>query len=371
MAGPWLDGDALAKIDTPVVLVDIDRVDANIERMASFMRGRATALRPHAKTHKSLEIGRRQVAAGAIGLTVATIGEAEVFAAGGFADLFIGYPVIASGSKAERLRRLAGNCRLSIGADSATGLDRLASAFRGAVEKPRVRIEIDCGGRRSGVVPEMAGELARRAIDLGLEVDGIFTHAGQSYADPARRPAAAQEEVVGLTRAAEAFRAVGLEPLVISAGSTPTAMLSARPPVTEERPGTYVLGDRQQSHLAGETTEPYESVALVVATTVVSHGTQGGFLVDAGAKILTKDIAPYLAGHGAVLGYPEAVLTRVNDHHGIAEVPAGSPRPSIGEVILIVPNHVCPVVNLVDELVVVQGGLVVDRWPVDARGRNG
>jgi len=370
MAGPWLEGDALARIDTPAVLVDVARLDANIERMASFMRERATALRPHAKTHKSLEIGRRQLAAGAVGLTVATIGEAEVFAAGGFEDLFIGYPLIAAGSKVERLRRLAATCRLSIGADSATGLERLASAFRGAAEKPRVRIEIDCGGRRSGVVPERAGELARRGADLGLEVDGIFTHAGQGYADPARRAVAADEEVTGLTLATEALRAVGLEPSVVSAGSTPTAMLSARPPVTEERPGTYVLGDRQQSHLAGGATEPYESVALVVAGTVVSHGTQGGFLVDAGAKILAKDVAPYLAGHGAVLGYPDAVLTRVNDHHGIAEVPAGSPRPPVGEVVLIVPNHVCPVVNLVDELVVVQGGHVVDRWPVDARGRN-
>jgi len=370
MAAPWLDDDSRGQLDTPVVLVDLDRLDANIERMASFMRARGVALRPHAKTHKSLAVGRRQLAAGAIGLTVATIGEAEVFAAGGFADLFIGYPLIASGSKVERLRRLAGSCRLSIGADSAPGLDRLASAFRGAAEKPRVRIEIDCGGRRSGVVPEMAGELGRRATDLGLEVDGIFTHAGQGYADPARRPAAAQEEVDGLTVAAEAFRAVGLEPSVVSAGSTPTAMLSARPPVTEERPGTYALGDRQQSFLAGETTEPYESVALVVAATVVSHGTQGGFLVDAGAKILTKDVAPYLAGHGAVLGFPEAVVVRVNDHHGIVELPPSVPRPAIGEVVLIVPNHVCPVVNLVDELVVVKGGQVVDRWPVDARGRN-
>ena len=112
--------------------------------------------------------------------------------------------------------------------------------------------------------------------------------------------------------------------------------------------------------------ESLESIALVVAATVVSHGTRGGFLVDAGAKALAKDVAPFLVGHGSVLGYPDAVLTRSNDHHGIAEVPAGSPRPRIGEVVLIVPNHACPVVNLVDELVVVQGGQVVDRWP---RGR--
>jgi len=365
----WLDAVARAGLDTPVVLVDVDRVDANIARMAATMRERGVALRPHAKTHKSLEVARRQLAAGAVGLTVATIGEAEVFAAGGIDDLFIAFPVIAGAAKAERLRALAARCRLSVGLDSVEGVEALAAAFRG--EAPaRVLIEIDSGGARSGVLPEAAGALARRAVDRGLDVRGVFTHAGQGYADPARRSAAADEEVAGLAMAAESLRREGIEPAVVSAGSTPTAVLSARAPVTEERPGTYVLGDRQQTVLAGEPSGFDESVALVVAATVVSHGTRGGFLVDAGAKVLTKDVAPYLAGHGVVLGYPDAVLTRVNDHHGTAEVPAGTARPAIGEVVCIVPNHVCPVVNLVDELVVVSGGRVVDRWPVDARGRN-
>ena len=107
-----------------------------------------------------------------------------------------------------------------------------------------------------------------------------------------------------------------------------------------------------------------------MAATVVSHGTGGAFLLDAGAKILGKDVAPYLTGHGVVLGHPDVVLTRLYDHHSVAELPAGGHRPAIGEVVFIVPNHVCPVVNLVDELLVVQGGKIVDRWPVDARGRN-
>ena len=128
------------------------------------------------------------------------------------------------------------------------------------------------------------------------------------------------------------------------------------------------IGSRVPS--PAKTPAAFESVAIVVAATVVSHGTRGAFLVDAGAKALAKDVSPFLVGHGSVVGYPDAVLTRVYDHHGIAEVPAGSPRPAIGEVVLIVPNHACPVVNLVDEMVVVQGGQIVDRWPVDARGRN-
>lgn len=369
MTEAWLDGNARAQLDTPALLLDVGRLDANIARMAATMRERRVALRPHAKTHKSLAVARRQLAAGAVGLTVATIGEAEVFADGGVEDLFIAYPLVAAGPKVERLRRLAARCRLSVGVDSPEGAGALATAFRGATA-PRVLVEIDCGGARSGVSPDAAGALARRAVDAGLDVIGAFTHAGQGYAGPGRPITAADEEVAGLAAAAESFGREGIEPSVLSAGSTPTAARSAREPVTEERPGTYVFGDRQQTVLAGDPTDAAGSVALVVAATVVSHGSRGGFLVDAGAKILGKDTAPYLAGHGAVLGYPEAVLTRVNDHHGVAEVPAGTGRPAIGELVLIVPNHVCPVVNLVDELLVVQGGRVVDRWPVDARGRN-
>jgi len=370
MTDAWLDAEARAQLDTPLVVVDLDRLSANIERMAALMRERGIVLRPHAKTHKSLEVARRQIAARAVGLTVATVGEAEVFADGGVDDLFIAYPVHAAGPRADRLRGLASRCRLTLGADSVEGIERLAAAFRGSDAVPRVLIEIDSGGRRSGVLPEDAGDLARRAVDAGLAVTGVFTHAGQAYGGPDRRHDAADEEVDGLVAAAESLRAKGIEPMVISAGSTPTAPLSARPPVTEERPGTYVFGDRQQLVLGGDPGDEAGKIALVVAATVVSHGARGGFLVDAGAKILGKDVAPTVPGHGSILGYPDAVISRVNDHHGIAEVPDRAPRPAIGEVVWIVPNHVCPVVNLVDELIVAQGGQVVDRWSVDARGRN-
>lgn len=365
----WLDGEWRERIDTPAVLLDIDRLDATIGRMAGAMRQRGVALRPHAKTHKSIEVARRQLAAGAVGLTIGTIGEAEVFADAGVEDLFIAYPLFTRGPKAERLRSLAGRCRLSVGVDSIEGATSLAAV--GAEAGLRVLIEVDTGGRRTGVLPDDAGALAHRAADLGLDVVGVFTHAGHSYGGPDRRGPAGEDELAGLAAAVRSLRSRGIEPRVVSAGSTPTAMLSARPPVTEERPGTYVFGDRQQLGLAGDLRDQAGSIALVVAATVVSHGARGGFVVDAGAKVLAKDTAAYLPGHGEVVGYPDAVLTRVNDHHGVAEVPKGSKRPAVGDVVFIVPNHVCPVVNLVDELVVVQRGAVVDRWRVDARGRNG
>ena len=368
MTRPFLDDDAAAGLDTPVVVVDIDRAQLRIDRMAAAMRDRGVALRPHAKTHKSLEFARRQMAAGAAGLTVATIGEAEVFADGGFEDLFIAYPVIASGPKVDRLRRLADRCRLSVGVDSVVGLESLASALRGTTGRLRVVIEIDCGGARTGVPPDAAGLLARRTTDLGLDVMGVFTHGGHGYACAEARSGAADDEVVGLASAAAALRAEGIEPRILSAGSTPTALLSARIPVTEERPGTYVFGDRQQAALADE---PFEDAALMVAATVVSFGgSEHGFVIDAGAKILAKDVSSFLPGHGSVLGCPEAVIERVNDHHGVVSFPAGSARPPIGSVVWVMPNHVCPVVNLVDEYVVASDGQIVDRWPVDARGRN-
>jgi D-serine deaminase-like pyridoxal phosphate-dependent protein len=367
MPGAFLDDDALTAIDTPAVVVDLDRVDARIAAMADTMRARGVRLRPHAKTHKSLAFGRRQLDAGAVGLTVPTIGEAEVFAAGGFDDLFIAYPVIAQGPKAERLRTLAERCSLSVGADSAVGLDALASALGGAAGRVSVVIEVDVGGGRTGVRPEDAGAIARHATGLGLTVAGVFTHGGHGYAGREERVAAATDEVEGLARAAESLRAEGIEPTVVSAGSTPTAELSAQGPITEERPGTYIFGDRQQAFL---TARPLDDTALFVASTVVSHGSGGGFVVDAGAKILGKDVAPYLAGHGSIVGYPDAVIERVNDHHGVVALPASAARPTIGDVVWIAPNHVCPVVNLVDEYVIAQDGRVVDRWPVDARGRN-
>ncbi len=170
----------------------------------------------------------------------------------------------------------------------------------------------------------------------------------------------------GSAEAAESLRAEGIEPRVVSAGSTPTAMLSARGTVTEERPGTYVFSDRLQAAVAGES---LDGIALVVAATVISHGTGGGFVLDSGAKILGKDVAPFLAGHGAVLGW-NAVIDRVSDHHGVVELEVGAARPAIGDVVFVAPNHVCPVVNLSDEYLVARGGRVIDRWPVDARGRN-
>jgi D-serine deaminase-like pyridoxal phosphate-dependent protein len=365
---PALSEATRATIDTPALVVDLDRMDAAIARMAAAMSERGVALRPHAKTHKSIEVGRRQVGAGALGLTVGTVGEAEVFADGGLDDLFIAYPMVPAGPKAERLREVARRARLRVGIDSVVGAHAVADALGDDRERVSVLVEIDCGGRRTGVAPSDAGPVAAAATHLGLDVIGVFTHGGHGYHGPDARAAAAEDEVRGLTEAAGSLRAAGVEPSVVSAGSTPTAFDSARGAVTEERPGTYVFGDRQQVALGSIAPD---APAAVIAARVVSLNTAARrFVIDAGAKTLTKDVPAYLAGHASI---PElgVVVDRVSDYHGVVEVKDGGSLPEIGQVVLAVPNHICPVVDLFATFLVARDGAIIDTWRVDARGRSG
>jgi D-serine deaminase-like pyridoxal phosphate-dependent protein len=356
-------------LDTPCVVVDLDVVTRNATRMAEAMAARGVALRPHFKTHKSVRLARLQLDAGARGITAGTLGEAEVLVAAGIEDVFVAYPLWAVGPKAARLRALIEQAPISVGVDSVAGAERLAAAVDGVDRRLRVLIEIDSGLGRTGVPAGKAGPIATAATELGLKVGGVFTHAGQSYGGQDRVQPASRDEVDALESAAASLGGAGIEAQVISAGSTPTALPSATGSVNEMRAGTYLLGDGQQLVLGGT---PPDGLAVVVASTVVSTSVAGQVVVDAGAKILTKDQAPYMAGFGELAGYPGSVVERVNDYHGMVRVPPEGPRrPHLGEVVAVVPNHVCPVVNLVDDFVVVRDGALVERWPVDARGMNG
>lgn len=356
-------------LDTPAVVIDLDVVERNARRLGDALAQRGIALRPHAKTHKSLKLARIQLDADARGITVGTLGEAEVFAAAGFDDLFIAYPVWAAGPKAARLRSLLDvpRLRLSVGFDTIAGAERLAAAVRGSQAALRVVLELDPGNRRTGAPPADAGTIAAAARGYGLEVVGVFTHGGHSYGHGLAAPAGA-DEVAALTTGAAALRAEGIEPHVISAGSTPTELTAAAAPVNEIRAGTYLIGDRQQAVIGAV---PPNGIAIAVAATVVSDAVPGQVVVDAGAKTLTKDVAAYLIGYGSIPAYPDAVIERVSDYHGVVRIPDGTPRPSVGEVVAIIPNHVCPVIDLRDSFVATRSGTVVGTWPVDARGRSG
>ena len=358
-------------LDTPCLVVDLDAAIANARRMADGARDRGVALRPHVKTHKSVALARLQLEHGAVGITVGTIGEAEAMVEGGIDEVFVGYPVWADGPKADRLRRLRDRAPgLTVGVDSAEAAGRLAAAVRGTGDGVPlgVLVEVDSGARRSGVGgPAEALAVATRSRDEGLDVLGVFTHGGHGYRAPGAGIAAAADEIATLSAAADALRDAGFDVRRVSAGSTPTGVHAAAGQVTEIRPGTYLLGDRQQLALGAI---PADGIALAVAATVVSTAVPGQVVLDAGAKTLTKDRAAFLEGFGVIPAYPDAVIERLFDYHAAVVIPAGSPAPRLGEVVAIIPNHVCPVVEQFDDFAVARSGVVEGRWRVDARGRS-
>ena len=362
-----------ADLDTPRLVVDLDVVERNAARMAAAVAEHGVALRPHIKTHKSVALAHLQLDAGAVGVTVGTLGEAEVMVNGGISDVFLAYPAWLDRPKSERLRALLERqeVRFSIGVDSIVGIERLAGALSGAAlaaGRLRVIVEVDPRYGRTGVAPRDAGELASAAQRLGLSVAGAFTHGGHAYAGGDAIGAAAADEVAALSEAADALRAAGIEPEVLSAGSSPTALRAASGPVSEVRPGTYLIGDRQQVALGAS---PVDGVAIAIAATVVSDAVAGQVVINAGAKSLTKDVPAYLPGHGFLPAYPQGVLERVSDYHGQVRFPDGADRPRVGEVVAVVPNHACPVIDLYDTFAATRSGKLVGTWSVDARGRSG
>ncbi|MHA3702717.1 alanine racemase [Jatrophihabitans sp. YIM 134969] len=340
---------------TPFVVVDPAVLDRNVAATQAFADSRGIALRPHAKTHKSVDVARRQLAAGAVGLTVATLGEAEVFAdllAEHDRDVLVAYPVRPD---VDRLRALAARVRVVVGVDALAGVEAAAAAG------VAVSVEVDPGLHRTGVAPELAGELAAAARERGVEVVGVFTFPGHGYA-PGTGASAAADEARALRTAGESLAAAGVEAPVRSGGCTPTFAHTDAGVVTELRPGVTVYFDAQQVALGVAT---LEQVALSITATVVSDAVPGQVVLDAGAKVLGMDRPAYVDGHGLLPDFPAARIERIWEHHGVVTIPPGTPAPAVGDRVRVVPNHVCSTVNLVDEVVV--GDEV---WPVSTRGRN-
>jgi D-serine deaminase-like pyridoxal phosphate-dependent protein len=355
---------AQAAPTTPALVVDLDTLDRNIARMAETARAGGFALRPHAKTHKCLQIAEKQLAAGAVGLTVATIGEAEVFAAAGVTDLFIAYPLWLDEGKQ---RRLAAGAHVQVGVDS------IESARRIAGTGASVLIEIDSGHHRTGVRPADAGQLALAVSELGLTVDGVFTFPGHGTAHAANATAtdvrmqAAREQETALAEAAASLREAGIEPTIVSGGSTPTAALRQDGQINELRPGVYVFNDAMQVALGSC---GVEDVALAAAATVVSVPAADRFVLDAGSKVLGADPNAWSPGYGLVPAYPGSKVVQLSEHHAVVQLPEGATAPRHGDRVAIIPNHVCNAVNLAAELVIVRDGKHVDSWLVAARGEN-
>jgi D-serine deaminase-like pyridoxal phosphate-dependent protein len=345
---------------TPYLCVDVGRLHANVARAAALAGDAGVALRPHVKTHKTLEIARLQREAGATGITVATIGEAEVFVAAGFDDVFIGYPLWIDQDGAQRLRRLRERARITIGVDS---VDAARTAGRHLGGGFAALVELDSGQHRTGTDPARAPDVAVAAAEADLEVEGVFTFPGHSYS-PDSRASAARDEAGVLAAAAAALREAGIEPRVVSGGSTPSLAYSDTGVLTELRPGVYVFGDAQQWELGAMAPD---QLALTCRATVVSHA-GGHAVLDTGSKVLGADRGAFSTGFGRLPSHPDARVVLLAEHHAVVDL-AGAPLPPLGTRVDVVPNHVCVAVNLVDELWADTDG-VLERWPVAARGRN-
>jgi D-serine deaminase-like pyridoxal phosphate-dependent protein len=352
-------------LDTPTLLVDLDRLERNITEMARTVGAGGKALRPHTKTHKTPEIARMQAAAGAHGLTVAKLAEAEALADAGFDDLFIANQVVGP-QKMERLTRLAGRVQLIVSVDSVEGAELLGDAAARAGIRLRTRIEVDTGLGRAGTRSQgEALAVARFVADhKRLELDGIFTHEGQIYqAKDARSSAAVAAEQM---RALASLLAAESPPVrAISMGSTPGAPLLAREAgVTELRPGVYVFNDRTQLRLGA----PHSACALTVLATVTSVRPDGRVIVDAGTKAMASDCEFEDGSYGEIVGRPELRSVGASEEHGHLLAEAGS-TVRIGDRVRILPNHACTCTNMHDTMFALRGDTVEAEWRIAGRGK--
>jgi D-serine deaminase-like pyridoxal phosphate-dependent protein len=358
----------LDDLTTPAALVDVDRMRANLDRMASYTEAHGLALRPHIKTHKVPALAREQLARGAAGLTVATAHEAEVMAAVAD-DLLMAYPPVGGGRLAT-LVSLPERVRVTVGLDSVEALEGLSAAAGAAGRTIGVLVEMDVGMHRVGLSDTTAAiALAQRAADApGIEYRGVMFYPGHIRESVHEQGPALQRLRENLRVRLEAFAAAGLTPRVVSAGSTPAAFASHEiTGLSEIRPGTYIFNDRTTAEIGA--CRP-EDCAYTVLATVVSTAVPGQAVVDAGSKALGREPLRGAAGEGfgALLDRPEVTVRAMSEEHGILDITRTDWRPRVGERVRIVPNHVCYSVNLQALLWGVRGAAVIERWEVAARG---
>ena len=344
------------EFETPAAAVDADRLESNLARWQEYCNLHGLANRPHVKTHRCIEIARRQLSLGAVGITCQKLSEAETMADAGCSDILVAFNIVGA-SKLQRLHRLLQRVALTVSVDDAKLLPGLGEAATGGSRELGVLVDCDTGLGRTGVQePAAAADLAV-AVDRqdGLRFDGFLTY-------PAPETA-----LSFLAAAVDGARTRGLQPAIVSAGGTPSMWESGklRPTVTEYRAGVYAFNDRS-TVAAGAAT--LDDVALTVHATVVSRPTADRAVLDAGSKALTSDPGPD-PGFGLMLEAPNSVILKLNEEHAYVAL-AREDQLELGQRVRVVPNHACVVVNLFDELVVTRRGRPETTWRVDARGRS-
>jgi D-serine deaminase-like pyridoxal phosphate-dependent protein len=361
-------GDPVGAIDTPALVVDLDAMERNIATLAAFARDRGLRLRPHAKTHKSARIAQLQIAAGAVGVCVQKVSEAEALAAAGVPDLYISNEVVDP-AKLARLAALACDVRLAVAVDSPLGVERLGRALEVAGASLDVFVEVDVGHGRCGLPPGAAAALARHVSGHpAMRFAGLQAYHGraQHLRTDAEREAAIRHAASAVRAAQAALSGAGIAcPLVTGAGTGTFVHEAASGVWGELQCGSYVFLDRDYADNEPPPVAPRFEHSLFIKSQVMSLGISHA-VVDAGHKSHALD-----SGLPRVWG-AELEFSNGGDEHGLLRARPGATLPALGDTVWLVPGHCDPTVNLHDTYVGVRGGLergVVEAlWPVDTRG---
>ena len=360
----------LNELDTPALLIDLDIMERNLPRAADYAKTHKLRLRPHTKTHKIPAIGRRQLALGAAGLTVAKVGEAEVMLAAEPPELLIAYPVIGR-RKLERLIPVARKTKVTVVVDSLAAARELSEAAREANLKLGVLAEMDVGLGRVGVQPgEELLKLARGITGLPkLRLEGIAFYPGHIKVIDEDGLRALDELSSVVQGAVNDFRRAGLPHDVVSGGSTSSLFHSHRiAAMNEIRSGTYVFNDRNTVVWGACTTA---DCAVTILTTVVSTARKNGMIIDGGSKTFSSDpsAAAGEAKFGHIVEAPEASLFQLNEEHGYVDLGEAAGMFKVGDRVRVIPNHVCVAMNLHEWVHGIRGEQVLQAWKVEGRGK--
>lgn len=344
-------------LDTPVPVIDIDVVERNITALQRACDAAGVANRPHIKTHKSIEMARLQIKHGASGITCQKLGEAEVMAAAGIDDILISYNIIGN-AKHARLADLNERIKLIVACDNEVVAAGLSQAVKATSKPLGVLVECDTGRHRCGVTTTLA------AVELADTIHGLpgLTFAGLMIYPP-NGPVDATVRFVDTVR--KECQGRGLDIGVVSAGGTPNRTRIGDAGETEYRAGTYIYNDRQMVGFGAATND---DCALHVYATVTSHPEKGRIMIDAGSKTLTSDLSGF-KDFGVLADYPDARIYQFAEEHGFVDVTKCQNIPAIGEIIRVLPNHVCPVSNLFDDVVLMRDGRRCGCLHIDARGK--
>ncbi len=364
----WRADEFVEHLDTPCLVIDGPTVERNIERLADYSRQHGLGVRPHTKTHKSLKLAQLQLDHGAIGLTVAKPGEARVMAQLG-AEVLIAYPSVTQASLTTIAKELR-DSRVLVAIDSVDAIELLTKAVADGHPGVGVLIDSDIGLRRTGVqTVEQSLQLAQQVErSKSLDLAGLFCYPGHIWELPAEQHTALADAEALVEQHLDAWRKSGLHARVVSGGSTPTAYQShLMPSLTEIRPGTYLFNDTNT--FRGGYCELEDCAARFIVT-VISDAVPGQIVIDAGSKTLSNDrcIPDPELGQGYIVELPDAKIQHLSEEHGQVDVSRCDRRPRVGDRLTVIPNHICPTVNLTNEAWWVTADGTLERLVIDTRG---